>query len=427
MIDSISLSNNLERINTDKFMLLSLCGLITVLPIAHTNFFRSVFLISIIGSWLFKMYTARKPLICITNLELPLFIYFITIVISFFSSLKLSTSINELRGEFIIPITTFYAVATNFKDEKKLKNLFWVICFVSLAMSLIGIVEFLIKKGSFTNYDIRPNSLHQGYEAFAQYLIIVLPYIIMGMLYAKNNRHKILLTGIFLIHTFALYVTHTRGAWVGFFMEIFMLLFLICETLTKKLALFTGFFILCLITITILPEKVIWHGGNTGISLDEKDFDQKNTTSNRLIMWKASIEELTKYPFRGAGYGKANFKRRFTNRNFAKLEQAHNSFVNIAIQLGIQGLLALLFLIYSLLKITRRKYKTSTTSIEKIFIGGTWVMIWGFFTGNMFAEFFIDDTALFFWILCGLSIALISTPENSTLLFSGEIKKDKII
>ena len=388
-------------------MLAALAGLIVVLPIAHTNALRSVAMISVLVLWFLRMRLQGKMIIARTRLEIPLLLFLLTILLSLFSSLKLSTSLNELRGEFIIPVALFYLAASNFRQDKHYRFLFWTLCLAASGICAVALGNFFLQGGRLNSYAVRAGFPHQGFGALAQYLVIVIPYSLMGMVWLPGRREKIVLALILALQLFTLYVTYTRGSWVGAALAVFMMPLLLGDNLRRKLILLGICCLLGLLVALCIPEEVIWHGESKELSLDEAQLEKKNTATNRLIMWKTAAEYLSKHPFTGAGFGKANYRRRFAGKQVAGYEQAHNTFVNLAVQLGLQGLLALLFILYRLLGLTWRGYKQGGADRwRRIFCGGSWLMIWGFFAGNQFAEFFIDDTALLFWILCGLSLGI---------------------
>ena len=169
--------------------------------------------------------------------------------------------------------------------------------------------------------------------------------------------------------------------------------------------------------INILPTSVIWHGEKAMISTRDADLNE-GFGKARLVMWKASFEEIIKNPFKGSGYGKTTFRWRFKDRVFAGSEQSHNTFVNAAIQLGIQGLIALIIIIYVILRFQWRCYNGAKTNFQLLYFLSIMIMTIGFFIGNMFAEFYIDDTVQMFWLLVGLSVAL-----HRIQIIEGDYKK----
>ncbi len=400
-------------------VLFCLGGLLLILPVAHTTSLRAFFFLSAVLIWLIRMGMTKEWKIFGTPLDIPLFLYLITVLISFFTSLNLRYSIHEFRGEFLTYTVIFYLTLNNLKSEEEVKRLVFMLLACSFFMSLYGMYDlFYVNKGNILDIDkFRFGSLHQGYEAYAQYLLIVLPFNILAIIYLRDSRWRAFFAAMLLLHAFALFLTHTRGAWIAFWAEILMVSIFAIKKTAIKISLIAGLIIISIFMINILPTSVIWHGEKAMISTRDADLNE-GFGKARLVMWKASFEEIIKNPFKGSGYGKTTFRWRFKDRVFAGSEQSHNTFVNAAIQLGIQGLIALIIIIYVILRFQWRCYNGAKTNFQLLYFLSIMIMTIGFFIGNMFAEFYIDDTVQMFWLLVGLSVAL-----HRIQIIEGDYKK----
>ncbi|MCK5506757.1 MAG: hypothetical protein KAJ10_16445, partial [Thermodesulfovibrionia bacterium] len=105
----------------------------------------------------------------------------------------------------------------------------------------------------------------------------------------------------------------------------------------------------------------------------------------------------------------------FPGDKFLDFDQSHNTFINTAVQLGIQGLITLLFIIYFILKMSWGIWKKGGTEFQKYFSISVFIMTAGFFTANQFAEFYIDDTALLFWLFIGLLTSIYTQKVSHTV------------
>jgi O-antigen ligase len=85
---------------------------------------------------------------------------------------------------------------------------------------------------------------------------------------------------------------------------------------------------------------------------------------------------------------------------------AHNTFLNLAVQTGVQGLLLFCFLLYRMLKYCREREKCGGSPVIRYFSLATFLMIITFFVRNLSDDFFIDDSALLFWFLSGIVFAV---------------------
>ncbi len=387
----------------DRLLLYFLIGLVLILPIAHIQTVRSVLQISVLGFWGCRIYLTRSFNLRRTPLDIFILFYMITIVISFFTSLKLSSSLKAFKGEFLTNTVFFYMVVANINREEQVKKIINALLFGSTVMAVYGIIDFFLKGGSLLDIHYRTGSLHGGFDTYAQYLIMVLPFNFFFVLRQKDISKRIILSLLFALNVFVLYLTHTRGAWLAFFFELLILVYTLFSG-KVRIVLILLFMVCAAVGSYMLPEGVLWHGAK-GLSATEENF-QKNTATIRLVMWKEAIKSLRANPFAAAGYGKVNFKRKFSDKIFASYEHGHNTFINTAVQLGVQGLAALLLIILVILKITNSGWKRSGNSFGGLYFLGVFTMTIGFFTSCQFSEFFIDDTARMFWILVGLAFSL---------------------
>ncbi len=395
---SLSKEKKLEYI--DKTIAFCLMGLVIILPIAHTTTIRALLLWIPVFFWVVKMIIERRCGLKRTPFEIPMFIFFITILISFFTSLKLITSISELRGEFLTYTTLFYLVTNNVKKEKYIQNLVSILFLGSLVMAVYAIVDYLIHSDSIFSMSYRTGSLHQGFGAYAQYIIMVVPFNILAFFYRKDLAGKAILFSLILLNCSALYLTHTRGAWIALYVEVLLVVIFTFKGHIKRWGTVAFMTTAILLTVLVLPESVVWHGAK---GVDPNNVTARNTVETRMIVWRNTVNEFVKAPFKPAGYGKVNFKRRFPDSSF---EQAHNTFINTAVQLGIQGLITLLFIIYAILKMSWSIWKRGETEFQRNFSLAVFIMTAGFFTANQFAEFYIDDTALLFWLFVGICTSI---------------------
>lgn len=381
----------------DRAILFFMAILILILPVAHTTSLRAACIILPVMLWLTRVVVNKERWCGRTPLDIPIIIFAATVLLSLFTSLKISVSLNELRGELGTQVLLFYLIVNNIKREEQVKLIIFALGLGSLIMGVYGIADFFIDGGSMVSYAVRAGSLHQGFGAYAHYIIMVLPFLVVGIFYTSDHKYRFLLIILILLNIFALYITFTRGAWVAFFVEIFMVLFIFSKKKWIPVLLLFPVFLLPF----FLPKSIVFH--------EEKIITGSTYTSDRrLAMWRVAVKGMADNPFKGAGYGKVNFQRRFLNdenKHFL-MDQAHNSFVNIAVQLGIQGLFALLFIIYRVLKMNWTGYKRITAGFSGYFFVSTFIMTIGYFVGNLFVEFYIDDSALMFWLLVGLSTAL---------------------
>jgi O-antigen ligase len=158
----------------------------------------------------------------------------------------------------------------------------------------------------------------------------------------------------------------------------------------------------------LAPQTVIKH--HTGVISPGRPLASIETGRARWELTKFSLEKIKENPFQMLGYGRRSFVKKYRDFYFkykgAQLWHAHNTFLDIALQTGIQGLAFFCFLLYKLLKYSYEGALLENSPWRKLYLLGTFMMIITFFVRNFSDDFFVDDSALLFWFLSGVAVAL---------------------
>ncbi len=234
--------------------------------------------------------------------------------------------------------------------------------------------------------------------------IFLVLYYWLGSIEKDNYSISWLYAPIFLLETFILYQTATRGALLGLLGGLIIsgVLLLIFEKKNKKIRKISGIFImgvgiiiggflLTMNTKFIKESPVLSRFAS--ISLDD------NTTKSRIVLWNVAYQGFLERPIRG--WGQENFSYVF-NKYFDPslygqeqwFDRAHNVFFDWLIAGGILGLLAYLAMfgvaIYTL-------WKSSRFSItEKSLMTG---LFGAYFCHNFFVFDNLVSLILFFTLL----------------------------
>jgi O-antigen ligase len=169
-------------------------------------------------------------------------------------------------------------------------------------------------------------------------------------------------------------------------------------------------FILFLILAVLIifwgaPQKIFHYYDRLTASNISPDF-----YNTRWILAKFCIEKIKETPLQMNGFGRRTFAKQF--KGFMekykgnRMWHAHNTFLNVAIQTGLQGLFLFCFLLYRLLKYCLARGKSGGFPLTRYYSLATFFMIITFFVRNLSDDFFIDDSALLFWFSCGMAFAI---------------------
>ncbi|MBB6713543.1 O-antigen ligase family protein [Clostridium gasigenes] len=198
---------------------------------------------------------------------------------------------------------------------------------------------------------------------FVVIALLIYPLLLNELLYKKNNKkEKIFLIASLMIQTIAIALTFSRGAWLSLGLVFGAMLF------SKKYRVV--FLIISIVGVlsasTILPY--IMSRGNSGkISI----LTNQSTTARIQSIFTSS--EIMKENILGVGYGEFNNSYRdYADRGyrdipekirskmrspFYTLENAHNFFLHIGVELGIVTLVSIMLILFNRIRACFKRYK----------------------------------------------------------------------
>ncbi len=394
----------------NQFSIFCLCVLVIFLPIAHTETIRALALGIPGGIWILRMIWRKELMFRRTPLDLPILLFTVILGLSVLTAVDWRYSLDEFQGEWLTGMFLFYMVINLIRTDQ-VKFLLGALLLGNLIMVGFGIFEFFWFGGKFLDYQVRASSLHSGYGTFSTYLVTVIPYLLIGIFFLKDKGRHQWGVGILLgLNLLALFLTHSRGAWVA----IPVLLLVAGWMLLKKKILLLPMAFGCLIFLALAPESIVKH--YAPLTSEELQQSKIETGHVRWELLKFSLEKIKENPFQMLGFGRGSFVKEY--REFylkykgALLWHAHNTFLNIAFQTGIQGLLIFAYLLYALMRYTYGGHKIVSTELGKHYLLATFLMIITFFVRNLSDDFYVDDSALLFWALIGIGICLRKEEER---------------
>ena len=284
-------------------------------------------------------------------------------------------------------------------------------CFYAILQSVLspqkiyGIydVPFGSPFGSFVN--------RNNFAAYAE-MTVALP---LGLVFAGAvSKDKRLLYGTAIVLMgVALLLSGSRGGFVAFVAELIILVFLTRESTNKK-GMFVRFGSVALLIFAIIAGSV-FVGGDTSLTRFNETARSEDFTTDRSHIWTTTAKVIESNMPLGAGFGAfpVAYTRFDTLSGFARVEQAHNDYLQVVADAGIPGLLlGLLFLFFLF------RYGRQTIKIENTFRRG---LALGAFAGSVAVlvhsvfDFVLHVTAvslLFLTLLAVLSASQLTYPDD---------------
>jgi O-antigen ligase len=347
----------------------------------HSYFFSLFFLWAFLSSfWAINpVWSIRKALFFATIIP----IYFLAIYF-----LDSKEKINKAAGYFIVSgfIISLLGVIQFFSQFifslDKIYN-FWA---YNVAMFLYGqnFGEVIIRNQSWFvnilgNDYFRAISLFPDPHTFALYLGLLIPFTVGYFLYI-NKKNKARYFGMLFIMFLALLFTFSRGAYVGFFISFTaILIFSVWYfkiRLNKKIviSISIGFVIIFLIFLnSVFGSRLL-----SSFTLSDV------SNAGRIGIWETSLGVFKDAPFWGVGLG--NLPIFFDPVASVKSPiNAHNTYLDIASELGLVGLIIFFIIIFY----TFKNLSFKKDKFNFLRFGVLWSLLWflvhSFFETSLFS------------------------------------------
>lgn len=323
---------------------------------------------------------------------------------SFFSSAK----IFMLYIMFIL----FYVTAVNvLKDKKVYTALLTAFVLIGGLCALYGVMQnFLgfvstdswVDKNMFENIRIRVYSTFDNPNVLGEYLVLLIPLTLALVARSKKTAHKLIYFAVLCIMAMCLVFTWSRGAWLGAMLAV--MIFLVA--MDKRWALCA---LLIIIAIPFAPVILGSHSAVIG-RITSIGNTADTSTAYRISIWRSSIGIIKDFWLGGIGPGSDSFS--FVYQKYAAsgakfAHHSHNLFLQLAVELGIGGLLAFIALIIKFIKssvitLARGREKTLYNAVV---IAGTSGIIGLLFQGMTDYIWYNYKMLLVFWIVLALTSA----------------------
>ncbi|MEW6617754.1 MAG: O-antigen ligase family protein [bacterium] len=311
--------------STIEITRISLEGLTTINLVGGLNLFiliGGVFYIITNKIKVFKLPIGKSSLI-----------FLIICLISVFISYDIMTGIKRwftITSPFII-----YVLITDlFKNRKYVGRLINITILSMIISCIVGYYQFLTNINMFDmtgNYRIAGTFKHPNLFGF--YLTLVLPITMtLSFYYPKFSLEK-LGFGIFsLMMILALFLTFSRGSWIGF-----GIVMLVISTLKyRKILIITSILLIALSSVILLR------------------FQDMSAFMIRILLWEKGLNQFLHHPILGIGLGSFEVE---AIQVVGMISHPHNEYIRFATETGILGLSGFLWMLINLIRDTVNTYR----------------------------------------------------------------------
>ncbi len=301
-----------------------------------------------LSAWITKKILIKDFRLKSTSLNFAILGFLLASIISIFNSPYLFLSIRALFSKTIQHILLFFIIIETVNTEEKLKNILKIGLISIVIVSIDGFIQYYV-----CHYDLFRLYPSFGYapltdqmwplfpgfptgpfpfpnDLSAWMLILLMPLLSLFAWGVKSIRTKLILGVSLFPFLFLFFLANTRGAWIGFFTSLFLILFL----KNKKMLILV--ILIIMLIVPFLPKDKVEN--IVGLS----------SMKDRFSMWQTGFEILKEHPIIGNGVNTFFVKfKEFRNDEFKGLRgsHAHNGYLQIAADTGIVGLSFFLLII----------------------------------------------------------------------------------
>ena len=338
--------------------------------------------------WLVGLVRRRGFRRVATPLDLGFALYLAAELISLPFSTNLPQSVVYLKRFLLIVMV--YLVGSGIRDERWLRRVLWGFLAGMSLYSVWGLVWFV------QHPDVRLRHIQNSMTTGGLTMIGVT----LALAVALKTRERGLRWGA-AIATFltglALFLTNTRGSWLGFFFALLLILWY-----TRRRWLWAVPVVLVLGYLLVPPAQKARVRGF---------FSPKwESNANRLMWWRTGVEIFKHYPIVGIGdVGTEKMYRRYQRSpDEQPVGHMHNIFLHIAVTLGVVGLSAFVAMLVIMGRFLWRTFKRlREDDLSSGVALGAFAVFVAFLVNGLFEWNFGDaEVVTAFWFVVGLAVAV---------------------
>jgi len=340
-----------------------------------------------------------------TALLWPWVLYGLAAALSLLNAVDPAYSLKELRAEVLKGVILFYTGVHFIRTEEHVKQVWAALMAGAGLMGFFALILFFIKGGNLLHHYMRAGSLHNGYGGFGTYLVTIWPFVLLAPMAFDSARLKPLWMGLIAITAFSGYLTFSRATRICMLIELGLVLVILSR---RRLRTALAGCAICL----VLFAAAVWlvpgaSHGERWSQLLKNPAKVGGTAGDLVAVWGNSLDYIAEHPFTGIGLGRHSFSKAFPEFRATHqplLWHSHNMFIEAALQMGLQGLIAILWALIALLVVLWPHAPPEKSDTAGLFGAAAALMVVGFSLRNLTDDFFVDDSGFLLWLLAGLAL-----------------------
>lgn len=271
----------------------------------------------------------------------------------------------------------------------------------------------------------RPSGIFRSVMVYAGWSCLIIPMLFILFMETSKKSNllgKALYASALFLGLVGLLFNATRGAWLAVIIVLFCLIVYYAYQGNKKICVF--FLILCFVIPSGLHFLYSSNFKSLGITQRATNFsiEKNQSATERILLWKSSIEMMKDYPIAGVGIGEFDdsYHKHYISKEAKEpnLNHAHNNFFQMGAETGFVGLISFLFMFWSIYKEQYLFWRKSKNKYALIILASTTA-----FLIQGLTEYNFGDSAVIknYWLILALCL-MISKNANENLFSSSNSK-----
>lgn len=386
-------------------VMLTSCGVITqYLPFSPMKTIGAILAVA----WLFKSLQKKKMGDARSPISLFIIIFLAASVISIFSAINISGASYALQRLVLLVIAYFLFVAF-IQNHRQIKIVFWILVISGLAdtafgylnmkqESLVKIMSDIVQSPGTANI-FRVGGFTGDPNFLALYLVALIPIAFYLMIEEKKIWQRILAGACFVTFGYFVILTYSRGGFIGLIFTLVLILFKFHRRLKTTIAV--G---LAIILMIAFAPKAYWGRVSTIGDFVKNQNSADASLEYRLGYLKLGEEMFFSNPIIGVGIG--NYMESLPSGRILTKNEAHNTYIEIAAEAGIIGIVSFMLIIWlTLVSLRRTRYimrRVGDRQLEGL-SEALELSLLSFIVGAIFLSAQYEKT---FWFIVAMSIVL---------------------
>ena len=293
----------------------------------------------------------------------------------------------------------FFVTLSMVNTQARARQVMWAVAVSMFVASLYIIKEYVVYSRIY-GAGFRPfGGLFEDSNYYALSAIITIPLVYYLAKTAGTPRVRFCLFISLPLYVLAIGLAMSRGAIVGLVAMLFMTL-LLSKYKSRALVIIA---VLVVLGLQFAPER-LWKRFEDTTITERATFGTSASTTRRWNLIKAGFRMVADHPFKGVGLG--NFKARSTYYEplLGRSGIAHNSYVELAAELGLLALVFFLLIIgFSYRDLFRMRRRLMELNQGALLPNALLVSLTGFVVSGSFLS---GQNTKLFWLVVFLTIAI---------------------